>query len=132
LICVLLAASSIHIWQRVRVMALVKEVDILKAENVSLTDDAIKYEAELSRLLSAERVIAYARDSLKMIAVPADRLFTLQREEEEQVTPDEIALMRKAIERITTHMPRLTRSEAAAGELRRTALDSLVRIGGER
>ncbi|HOP07557.1 MAG TPA: hypothetical protein PLF13_09730 [candidate division Zixibacteria bacterium] len=128
----LLLAGSVHIWQRVKVMSLVKETAQLRAENAGLVDDAIKYEAQIASLLSAGRIMSYAEDTLGMKPVKAENLYTLASNEEDRIPPDELALMKRALERIADHMPSLTESQATAGSLRQIAVDSLLRNGERR
>lgn len=128
----LLLAGSVHVWQRVKVMSLVKETAQLRAENAGLVDDAIKYDAQISSLLSARRIMTYAQDTLGMKPVKAEDLYTLASAERDATPPDELALMKRAIERIADHMPSLTESQATAGDLRRIAVDSLLKNGDRR
>jgi cell division protein FtsL len=133
LVFVLMLAASIHIWQRVQVIALVKEAALLRAENSSLIDDATKYEAEIASLMTASRIMAYARDTLGMCPVSAEKLFTLvSKEKAARPAPDELAMMKQALDRITEHLPTLTENQAAADDSRRKAVDSLLRTGGRR
>lgn len=128
----LLLAGSVHVWQRVKVMSLVKETAQLRAEHAALVDDAIKWDAQIASLLSARRIMTYAEDTLGMKPVKAENLYTLASGESNHAPPDELALMKRAIERIADHMPSLTESQATAGELRRIAVDSLLKNGDRR
>ena len=124
LVLVLLMISSVHIWQRVRVLALLTEVDSLAAENVEMADQAVKIEAEIARLGMHERIEHYAADTLGLLPISADRIFTLYRDDEPPEPPDQLAVVVKAIERVGAHMPTIIENDANAGEAARLRADN--------
>ncbi|MEA2030445.1 MAG: hypothetical protein U9N55_02455 [candidate division Zixibacteria bacterium] len=123
-----LLASCIHVWQRVIVLDLVHEVSCLRIDNASLIDDTRKVHSDIVSLSSSARIEQYASDSLGLETVPAERLYTLIRTHQE--TPeltDDMAIILSAVKRVAAHMPSITRSNATAGELPWTTIDSLAR-----
>ncbi len=126
LVCAILAASCIHVWQRVKVMALVKEVSYLRNENADLVDKVKKVSSEISPLEMASRIERYAMDTLGLQPVSADRLFTLAQRKAELPPPDDLAALTAAIKRIARHMPVVSPSTVNAGEVRPLRIDSTV------
>ncbi len=134
LVAVLLVIGCVHIWQRVHVIKLVKEVSRLKAENVSLTDAYKKVQSEIAALCMASRIEAYSGDSLGLKAVSANRLFTLVKEKQEPlpVGGDELTAIMTSIKRVARHVPVLTGNSARAGELEGIKFDSVTTKVGDR
>jgi len=114
-----LLACSFHIWQRVKVLALVSEVAELRQENRSLIDASTKLNTEIAALSMSSRVECYAADSLGMKPVEADRIYTMLRERDMTERPDEFGMMLEAFERVTRHLPVIAPSQATARELKR-------------
>lgn len=132
LFCALLTAACIHIWQRVKVVELVKEVSLLRKENVSLLDDKKKTYSDIAALSMACRVERYAADTLGLRAVSADRLFTLVRDNEPDISqPDDLDLMLSAINRVASFVPVISENQATAGTVGDLDLDSASTGGGE-
>ena len=124
LVCAILAASCFHVWQRVEVMALVKEVSHLRAENTDLVNNVKKISSEISSLKMASRIQRYARDTLGLELISADRLFTLARRKAEAGPPDDLAALMTAIKRIGGYMPVVSPTTVHAGEVRPLEIDS--------
>jgi len=124
LVCAILAASCFHVWQRVKVMALVKEVSYLRNENADLIDDVKKTSSEISSLKMASRIERYALDTLGLQPISADRLFTLVRKKAEVHPPDDLAALTAAIKRIARYMPVVSPTTVNAGEVRPLKIDS--------
>lgn len=120
-----LVAAVTHVWQRVAVIHLVKDVSILRAENRSLIDDSKKIQSQISRLAMTSRIEKIARDSLGLHRIPADRLFTLVSGETESMPLDELSAMFSSIKRVAEYMPAITPAEASAQELRTVNVDTL-------
>ncbi len=127
---VVLMVSGIHIWQRVKVLDLVHEVSLLRKENTMLADDARKVNSEIAALSKASRIQKYASDSLGLVPVPAERLFTLKRSHTEKAQIDDVSLVLSAIRRMTRYLPTVTKDQVAAGQLRNYTIDSLANRGG--
>jgi cell division protein FtsL len=130
LVMAVVLAACVHVWQRFRVIELVKEVSQLQAENKSLVDDCKKVNSEIASLMMASRVEQYAMDTLGMAPVTADHLYTLIRQERKPVEPDELAVMVAAIKRVADYVPAITESQANAGELQGIRFDSTA-VEGE-
>lgn len=120
-----LTAACIHIWQRVRVVSLVKEIAHLKQENASLLDNKKKLYSEIAALTTASRIGKYAIDTLGMKPVPADRLLTLIPNEHESKRPDDLALLLNAIKRVVDYMPVIEETRASATGVENLNVDSL-------
>ncbi len=129
LVLVFLLACFFHIWQRVKVIELVKDVGSLKTENAELVDAATKLNAEIASLCTAGRIEKYATDTLGLSPVTADRIYTLAEEHRVVTDPDELSTLMKAIERVTAYMPVISENQALAGDAARIKLDSTA-IGG--
>ncbi|MEA3297259.1 MAG: cell division protein FtsL [candidate division Zixibacteria bacterium] len=127
LVSLFLSASLVHIWQRVRVLELVRNVSELERENAELVDAATKLNADIAALSTANRIQKYASDTLGLRQISADRLFALVRKEQSVSLPDDLELMFRAVERVTKYVPVLEESRTVAGELRPTRLDSMLK-----
>lgn len=126
-----LAASLIHIWQRVVVIGLVKDVSRLREEQRSLLDDARKLNSQIARLSLSTRIEQVAADSLNLQPVSADRMFTLVPDRLESIPPDELSTMFSSIKRVAEYLPAITPAEASARELEPVNLDSQEAGAGE-
>jgi len=127
LIAVLLVVACIHIWQRVHVIKLVKEVAELKAENLNLVDDYKKIQSDIAALCMASRIETFAYDSLGLKTITADRMFTLVREKHREIPSDELTTLVSSIKRVAKFMPVLSGTSANAGELDDIKFDSVGR-----
>lgn len=112
-----LVAAVIHVWQRVVVISLVKEVSVLTKVNRSLVDDAHKLQSRITALSMTARVEGYAMDSLGLKRVTADQLFTLVPEEVTPVAADELATILFSIKRVAEYLPVLSQAQAGASQL---------------
>ena len=126
---VFLAAACIHIWQRVHVLKLVTEVSELTKENIKLDDELKKIESEIARLSMATRVEKYAIDTLGMIHVPADRLFTLIPGDKTMHDRGDLEEMSEAVRRIVEYLPVTSENMAMAGEPSQIRIDSAIVVG---
>ena len=120
---VLLSVSCIHVWQRVRVMALVHETALLRDYNRQIVDASKKLRDEIATLSAASRIEGYAVDTLGMIRVPAERMFTLEREEHREEPMDELAQVFSSIRRLADYFPVVTETQASAGEVPELQVD---------
>ncbi|MCB2229727.1 hypothetical protein KQH82_03355 [bacterium] len=118
-----LVLACLHIWQRVTVMTLVHETALLREENRKLVDASSKVADDVAALSLASRIEDYATDSLGMIRVPADRLFTLQQRDDETEPLDELARVFSSIRRVADYLPVVTESQANASEVPRFMLE---------
>ena len=124
LVGALMTIACIHVWQRVHVISLVREVAELKTTNRDLLDAARKTQNEIAALSLGTRIEAYATDTLGMKTVTADNLFTLVRKRDKETTRDELATVLSSIGRVAHYLPALTEASANAGELRQIKFDS--------
>ena len=132
LVLTLISASFIHIWQRVVVLDLLTDVGHLKQDNAALADDARKVYSDIAMLSMASRIDAYATDTLGLVRVPAERLYTLMPGDEKQEVKDDLAAVVSAVKRIAKHAPMISRTSAQAGEIRGLNIDSLKMAEGRR
>jgi len=129
----LLVAACLHIWQRVIVIELAKDVASLKVENRSLVDDVKKVRSDIVALSTVTRLEKYAVDSLDLQPVAADRLFTLVRKSEKTIPADELKAMFSSIKRVADYFPVISDAHASAGmELRPIKFDTLVEEEADR
>ena len=132
LTAVVLLAACFHVWQRVRVIELVKETSRLRNTNKLLIDDYKKVYSDIVSLSLASRIETYARDTLGMIPVTVDRLYTLVRSKEKPVETDEWTAMVSAVQRVARYIPVVTETDARAGELQPVRFDSAAFGGANR
>ena len=121
---VFLIAACVHIWQRVHVLELVKDVSSLSKEQSTLDDELKKINSDIAVLSMESRIEKYAMDSLGMIPVPADKLYTLVPDEKFSYQKDGFHSMLDAIKRVTDYVPRPSENSALAGEPAMIRIDS--------
>jgi len=123
----LLVAACLHIWQRVIVIELAKDVASLRVENRSLVEDVKKIRSDIVALSTVTRLEKYAVDSLDLQPVAADRLFTLVRKSEKTIPADELKSMFSSIKRVADYFPVISDAHASPGmELRPIKFDTLA------
>ena len=119
-------AACIHVWQRVVVLSLVKEVAALEKENRGLVDDAHKVQTEIAALSMATRIERFAIDSLGLQRIQPNGLYTMAPLDDEAMeSPDEFAAMISSIKRVVDRLPERTEARAAAQELEPIRFDSV-------
>jgi hypothetical protein len=125
----ILAVACVHIWQRVTVIQLSKDVSRLQVENRDLVDISRKVNSEIAALSMSSRIETYAVDSLGLLPVPADRLFTVVTEQkhDKQAPADQLSTLVFALKRVGDHLPVLTTTEASAETSDSIKFDSLSR-----
>lgn len=126
LFCVFLSAACVHIWQRVKVVELVKEVAELKAENAELLDIKKKMRSEIATLSTSSRIEKYAVDTLGLQRIKADRLFTLVSEKADYEQPDDLKLLLYALNRVADAVPTVSENSAMARGVENLKLDSMA------
>lgn len=114
---VILAAACIHIWQRVVVISLVKEVSALQKENRGLVDAGHKVQTDVAALCMATRIERYALDTLGLKRVSPDSIYTLVPRSVGELSSDELTTMMSSIRRVAEYLPVLTDANAAAKKL---------------
>ena len=128
----LLALACAHIWQRVTVRQLAMEVNRLQVEHKDLVDQAKKVNSEISALSMAARIEPFAVDSLGLLMVPTDRLFTVRTEKKPDRPQqlDRYAELKSAFRRAGDHMPVLSQTTAEAETTDSIKFDSSGRGAG--
>jgi cell division protein FtsL len=121
---VILLAACIHVWQRVVVISLVKEVSALEKENRALVDDAHKVQSDITALSMSSRIERYAADSLGLQRVQPDNLFTITSQDDGYLVADEWSAMISSIKRIADFLPAVTEAKAEARELEPIRFDA--------
>ncbi|UCC45710.1 MAG: cell division protein FtsL [Candidatus Zixiibacteriota bacterium] len=116
--------GCLHIWQRVVVIELAKDVAGLRAQNRRLVDGVKKIHSEVTALSSASRIEKYAADSLGMHTPSADRLITLIPKSEEEIPADELQAMFSSIKRVADYLPVVTEAQASSDELNAIKFDT--------
>ncbi|MFQ6008465.1 MAG: hypothetical protein ACE5K8_05870 [Candidatus Zixiibacteriota bacterium] len=124
LLCAFLVAACFHIWQRVRVIQLVKDVGRLRAENAALIDESKKIRSDIASLKMASRIERYASDSLGLQPVAPERLFTLAKREPTISLTDDLDKLAAAIGNLARHLPIVTGNEVNAGQLQLRGIDT--------
>jgi len=114
---VILLAACIHVWQRVVVISLVKEVSVLEKENRALVDDAHKLQSDITSLSMSSRIERYAADSLGLQRIQPDNLFTITSYDDGRLVTDEWSAMISSIKRVADYLPVVTEAKAEAREL---------------
>ncbi len=128
----LLALACAHIWQRVTVIQLAMDVNRLQTERNELIDQSRKVNSEISSLSMAARIEPFAIDSLGLIVVPADRLFTVRTEKKPDRPQqlDQFAALKIAAKRFSDHLPVLSQTTAEAETTDSIKFDSTGRGAG--
>ncbi len=127
----LTAAACVHVWQRVVVLSLVKEVSLLEKENRGLVDDGHKVQSEITGLSMTTRIEKYAVDSLGLQRIQPSDSYVLEPWEKEVKSPDELAAMITSIRRVAEYLPERTEARATAQELQPIRFDTIEYEEGE-
>lgn len=130
----LMALACAHIWQRVTVIQLAKDVTRLQTEHREILDQSRKLNSEISALSMAARIELYAVDSLGLESVPTGRLYTVltEKKSDHPVPADQYASLVSAIKRVSDHLPVLTQTEVSAEVIDSLRFDSLFRETGKK
>lgn len=112
----ILIAALAYIWQRVRALDLLAEVQALESVNTDYKDQLRKLDSDVAQLSTAGRIIQLAQEDLKLEPAPLDKLYTVRFQEE---TPGESGMraFMGAIKRSVAKLPRVESAEVAAEEL---------------
>ncbi len=122
-----LVLACLHVWQRVHVLELVGEVSALAKEQSALDDELKKINSDIASLSMASRIEKYAVDSLGMMPVPPDQLYTLVSDNSAGYEKDDLHAMLDAVRRVTDYVPRASENSALAGEPSMIKIDSADR-----
>ncbi len=122
---IFLTAACIHIWQRVHVFDLVTDVSKLTIQESSLDDELKKVSSDIASLSMASRIEQYAVDTLGMIPVPPDKLYTLVSNNSVGYKRDDFHAMLDAVKRVADYVPRPSENSALAGEPSTIKIDTI-------
>jgi len=113
--CIILLACM-HIWQRVYVLNLVREVRLLEKENKRIKDIVKKSNIEVIELSSLERIEKVATEDLKLVKTQPENIITMAMESSPH--PREgINEVVSSLKKIAENLPVLTESKASAVEI---------------
>jgi cell division protein FtsL len=122
LVVMIIVTACFQVWQRVEVLDLVQKEGQLRQQNAMLVDESRKLHAEIAQLSTPTRIQNFAEDSLGMLPISGERLFTLvPRQEPIAPKPDDIELVFHSIKRVTENLPGISSTSATA-----RALDSII------
>ena len=121
-----LATACIHIWQRVHVLDLVTDISRLVNEQSALDDELKKVNSDIAALSMASRIEKYAADTLGMMPVPPDQLYTLVSDNSAGFQKDDFRAMLDAVKRVADYVPRPSENSALAGEPPTIKIDGTV------
>lgn len=107
----LIVLACLHIWQRVYVMRLVKEVSVLEMENRQLTDIVKKANLEILELSSLSRIEKIAGEQLQMSGTRSENIFTLTFRESPP-GPEGLHDVISSLQKVADHLPSLSESNA--------------------
>ena len=74
-ISLVVAASLLYVWQRVRALSLIAEVGALEQTNREYADRLLKLDSDLAELSRVGRIVAMGK-SMGLEETPLDRLYT--------------------------------------------------------
>jgi len=77
--------ACLHVWQRVYVMGLVKDVSVLEKENKNLKDLVKKANMEVIELSRLSRIEKIAKEDLGLTRTSSENLFTLNIDRERDI-----------------------------------------------
>jgi len=108
--------ACLHIWQRVYVMGLVKEVSVLEKENKNLKNLVKKTRVEIVELSRLSRIEKIAVEELGLTRTSSENLFTLSvnREEKKSEGLDEVVT---SLKKIAENLPVLNETKAATSSI---------------
>lgn len=107
----LIILACLHIWQRVYVMRLVKEVSALETKNKKLTDIVKKANLEILEFSSLSRIEKIASEQLHMSGTRSENIFTLTFKESTP-GPEGLQEVISSLHKIADHLPTLSESNA--------------------
>ena len=131
LVLIFLAVACFHIWQRVYVMSLVREVAVMREENRLLIDLSRKIHTDIASLSMNSRIEQYAQDSLGLSLVSASHQLTLKRPKATPKKQDRLDMILTSLENVGKYLPTLSGNPVNAVELKPIKFDS-TKAGGSR
>ncbi|MEW5924411.1 MAG: hypothetical protein AB1746_10520, partial [Candidatus Zixiibacteriota bacterium] len=108
--------ACLHVWQRVYVMGLVKEVTVLEKENNNLKDLLKKSDMEITELSRLSRIEEIATEQLGLTRTGSENLFTLSINKDNNKTTglDDVVT---SLKKIADNLPVLNETNAATNEI---------------
>jgi cell division protein FtsL len=132
LVAMIIATACFHIWQRVEVLDLVQQTGTMQQRNALLVDEGRKLHSQIAQLSTPTRIQEYAADTIGMLPIAGERLFTLiPKETVDSVPPNEIELVMNSLRRVTDNLPGLSGSATTAHALDTIIFDTSA-LAGER
>ena len=107
----LIILACLHIWQRVYVMHLVKEVTVLEKENKQITDIVKKANLEILEFSSLSRIEKIAGEQLQMSGTRSENIFTLTLKESTP-RPEGLHDVISSLQKVAEYFPTLSESKA--------------------
>lgn len=108
--------ACLHIWQRVYVMGLVREVSVLEKENKTLSDLVKKTEMDIVELSRLSRIEKVATEQLGMSRVNMENTFTLTLNGAE-IKTEGLGEVVASLKKIADNLPVLNESKAETSEI---------------
>ncbi|PKK84138.1 MAG: hypothetical protein CVT49_04900 [candidate division Zixibacteria bacterium HGW-Zixibacteria-1] len=104
--------ACLHVWQRVYVMGLVKEVSVLEKENNNLKDLVKKSNMEITELSRLSRIEEIATEQLGLTRTGSENLYTLSisRDDYKAEGLDDVVT---SLKKIAENLPVLNETKAA-------------------
>ena len=108
--------ACLHVWQRVYVMGLVKEVTVLEKENNNLKDLLKKSDMEVTELSRLSRIEEIATEQLGLTRTGSENLYTLSINKDNNKTTglDDVVT---SLKKIADNLPVLNETNAATNDI---------------
>ena len=108
--------ACLHVWQRVYVMGLVKDVSVLEKENKNLKDLVKKANMEVIELSRLSRIEKMAKEDLGLTRTSSENLFTLNIDREEN-NSEGFEDVVTSLKKIADNLPVLNETRAATSSI---------------
>jgi cell division protein FtsL len=126
LLLLVIVLICLHIWQRVFAIELANQVVTLRTAQQGYTDALKKQTSEIVALSTPTRIQTFAKDSLGMLPVAADRLFTVVTSTEQDRTVETpMTQMFAAFKRLGDYLPTSTEALAEPRDLIGVTFDTI-------
>ncbi len=112
----LILLACLHVWQRVYVMGLVKEVTVLEKKNKDLTDTVKKANLDILELSSLSRIEKIAGEQLHLSGTRSENIYTLTFKER-QPAPEGLRDVISSLQKVAEHLPTLSESNAETTDI---------------
>jgi cell division protein FtsL len=104
--------ACLHIWQRVYVLGLVKEIGTIQKERESLVDILKKTNADAAELSRLSRVEPIAAEKLGLGRTSAENLFTLEVKKQEITKRNGIEEVKLSLKKLADNLPVINETKA--------------------